>query len=123
MTWIRFVPMAVVMGTIFFLSHQPGGSFEVSFFPGEDKVAHFSIYFLLSVTAILAFGWYRGAGTKVIRAALATITFCIIYGITDEFHQSFIPGRTPSIADLAADTAGACCGVVLWLVWLKRKKK
>ena len=37
------------------------------------------------------------------------------YGLTDEFHQRFVPGRTADVRDLAADTIGALFGILL--VW------
>jgi VanZ family protein len=38
-----------------------------------------------------------------------------LYGITDEFHQSFIPGRTADALDVAADVAGGLLGT--WLMY------
>ncbi len=52
---------------------------------------------------------------------LVTVTICILYGIGDEFHQSFIPGRFASAADLVADTLGAVAACLVWFFW-KRKK-
>jgi VanZ family protein len=46
------------------------------------------------------------------------VLFCIIYGISDEFHQSFIPGRFPNIWDVLADGLGAL-RVVGW--WRRRE--
>jgi VanZ family protein len=45
--------------------------------------------------------------------AMITASF---YGITDEFHQSFIPGRCMSITDWAADTVGAVIGSSIMLL-------
>lgn len=40
----------------------------------------------------------------------------ILYAFTDEFHQSFVPGRTPSLIDVGIDTIGAFIGLVpVWL--------
>lgn len=38
------------------------------------------------------------------------IAIGIIYGVSDEWHQSFVPGRNPSAADLLADTMGVLIG-------------
>ena len=50
--------------------------------------------------------------------ALETVVFCLVYGMTDEFHQSFIPQRSVSGLDLLADLVGAMlvCGI-----WLRSK--
>ena len=114
---LRMVPMIMVMGTIFCLSHQPGDSLYLPVLPGIDKLAHLLAYGALAAATLFAFSerW------KVERAGLTvlfTIFFCLFYGITDEFHQSFIPGRAPSIVDIVADCGGA--GLV-GLFWLRLK--
>ncbi len=115
------VPMLCIMGTIFFLSHQPGDTFDsVLFFPGEDKIAHFTIYFLLGWSVIYACGWHKGAA-RVKRCGVVTISICLLYGLSDELHQYFIPGRSTSLADLVADFCGAGVAVLTWLQALKRK--
>lgn len=45
------------------------------------------------------------------------------YGITDEFHQSFIPGRCADPKDWLADTIGCLVGSLLFLAWLSYKKR
>ena len=46
------------------------------------------------------------------------IAIGIIYGVSDEWHQSFVPGRNPSAADLLADTIGVLMGYAFtyWLL-------
>jgi len=44
------------------------------------------------------------------------------YGLGDELHQFFVPGRTASIFDAGADTFGVALGVVLWTCWMRSKK-
>jgi hypothetical protein len=44
----------------------------------------------------------------------ATIGFVVLYGLADEFHQSFVPGRSPSLFDVVSDGVGAIC--VVWVV-------
>jgi VanZ family protein len=51
------------------------------------------------------------------RIALATVAFCVAYGVSDEFHQSFVPGRTPDVADIYADAAGAIAAVAVCWAW------
>ncbi len=115
------VPMLCIMGTIFFLSHQPGDTFDsVIYFPGEDKIAHFTIYFLLGLSVIYAFGWHKG-NTRVMRTGVVTVSICLLYGISDEVHQFFIPDRCMSLADLVADFCGAGVAVLIWAQVMKRK--
>lgn len=101
----RLLPALGVMGAIFLLSHQPATDLP-PLFPHFDKLAHFCIYGLLAATLV-------GAVPPDLRrrrpwaAVGAIILWCLAYGIADEFHQSFIPGRYPSLADIGADTLGA----------------
>ena len=108
----RIVPMAVVMGTIFFLSQQSGDSLHLPMFPGSDKVAHMTAYAALAVTVLWFFG-KRGLEQKKITVVW-TVCFCLFYGLTDEFHQSFIPSRSVSAWDVVADTTGAAVIAALW---------
>ena len=105
--------MITVMGIIFLLSAQPGGSFSLPHIPGLDKIFHFIIYAVLAVSVLFALpeAKYRQYPRRI---SLLVVLFCILYGISDEFHQSFVPGRFASVVDLAADTAGAVAAVLLW---------
>lgn len=109
------------MGTIFLLSHQPGDSLHLPTFPGADKLAHMLAYATLAVTVLWFLG-KRGAG-RLKSTALWTVLFCLLFGLSDEFHQSFIPYRSVSGLDIVADTAGAALIAALWFYseWIQRK--
>ena len=118
---IRIVPMTMVMGTIFLLSHQTGDSIDLPSFPGADKVAHMIAYGALA----LSFLWYFGKqGAKQrMRTVLFTVALCLVYGLSDEFHQSFIPLRSVSSLDIVADTTGALIVACIWFYssWVRQK--
>ena len=93
------------MGLIFYLSSQHTIPFVK--LPGYfDKVAHLCAYVPLSFMFFLSM---QKSGMRKYVFAAAFLTACI-YGITDEFHQSFVPGRTPEFGDFIADTIGAYLG-------------
>jgi len=119
---VRLVPMVIVMGTIFFLSHQPGDSLYMpSFIPGFDKIAHMTVYAVLAGTILYAFQLqFRNGKTSTLF--LLTVTICFIYGLGDEFHQFFIPGRSVSAADVGADTLGSVAACVAWFFWRRRRE-
>lgn len=77
---------------------------------GWDKLLHFLAYGLLAVLMLraLADGDPGRAGWR--RTTVAAI-LAILYGLTDEWHQSFVPGRLAEGADVVADAAGALAGV------------
>jgi len=96
---------AVYMALIFFLSSRhPHLPFLL---PGYfDKLAHVLIYMPL---AFLFFISLRKSG---LNKYIFVISFLLagIYGITDELHQSFVPGRDAAAADAVADFLGAVIG-------------
>lgn len=71
--------------------------------------------FLYSVLAILIFAELRLNGVSGLKAVIPVILICALYGVTDEFHQSFVPDREASFGDVAADALGASAGVVIGL--------
>jgi VanZ family protein len=98
------------MAGIFYLSHQP--TLDVpSLFENQDKVMHFGAYGLLGVLLLGAMP-LEAAGYRSRQIALATL-IASLYGISDEFHQSFVPGRSPDVMDWLADTSGAFLAALL----------
>mgnify|MGYP000175390016 CR=1 FL=1 len=118
---LHLVPMIFVMGAIFFLSHQPGDSLYMPSIPGIDKVAHMAAYAALAAAVLYAFQLLPAMNKTALQVSLLTIGFCIFYGIGDEFHQSFIPYRYVSFADLVADALGAVTASVAWFLWKGRR--
>ncbi len=114
--------MVLMMGIIFFLSSKTGDSFKVPSFPGIDKIAHASIYGVLAVTVIFAQS-KKSRERKPLQVILITVIACLLYGISDEFHQSMVPGRFPSGLDIAADVCGATVVCVGWIWWRNRGQK
>jgi VanZ family protein len=116
---LRMVPLALAMGTIFFVSHQPGDNISLPRLPGFDKLAHMVSYGVLALTVFFAWSEQKKIN-KPRTVTLITLAFCLFYGISDEFHQSFIQGRCVSVFDLLADCSGAAMACVFWARWRKR---
>ncbi|MCX6954305.1 MAG: VanZ family protein [Verrucomicrobia bacterium] len=51
------------------------------------------------------------------RAGLWAVLAASAYGVSDEFHQSFVPGRSVEVADWMADTLGAALAVSAYWGW------
>ena len=115
----RFVPVTLVMGTIFFLSHQDGSSLALPEIPYIDKAAHFLLYSLLAGTILFAFPVELRQHHPE-RTGIIAVLLCLSYGITDELHQAYIPGRIASMSDLIADVSGAAVTVLFWLLLYRR---
>ena len=118
---LRILPMLLVMGGIFFLSHLPGDAFEFPEFRWSDKFLHTLVYGVLASSVLFVLPvWLKRQRKWMV--VLLVIAVCFLYGCSDEVHQSFIPGRFPSIGDVAADTAGALLFCAGWL-YLRRKQE
>jgi VanZ family protein len=71
--------------------------------------------------ALLALGYLHGLGGASRRVYLLAWLLAFLYAASDEFHQSFVPGRNGTMIDVGIDAFGA--GMGLWLVSLVRKKR
>ncbi|MBI5557170.1 MAG: VanZ family protein [Deltaproteobacteria bacterium] len=112
---LRFLPMAAVMAAIFLLSHTPGQDLPQGF-NGLDKICHAVAYAALAASCL--YGLTAGLTQKTFAKYGLIVIFCsVAYGLSDEFHQSFIPGRSPSWLDIAADASGAVLAVLSWGWW------
>lgn len=115
---LRLVPMFCVMGAISFLSHQPGDAFIMPPVIGLDKLVHMIVYGVLAFSMIWAFD-SPDRNRSPAKLTLATIIFCTLYGVSDELHQQFVPGRYPSPWDVLADGLGA---LIVSLFWLRKRR-
>jgi VanZ family protein len=111
MRLLHWLPAVIQAGLIFYLSNQtspPGADL------GPDYILHGCGYLILG--AAVAWGMSSGLRNALSRNQwLACWMLAVFYGALDEFHQSFIPGRDPSLSDLTADAVGAAVGVLLVL--------
>ena len=106
-------PAVAVAAVIFAASHMsaPPLAGRVA-----DYWAHMVAYALLAaaiVRGLAGGGRPRVTGARLVLAAL----LAVVYALTDEYHQSFVPGRDPSVRDLAADAVGAAAGAGAGWVW------
>lgn len=120
---LRWLPLLVMMGLIFYLSHLSGSSVQMPHFRQSDKVAHAMAYCTLGLSFLYALP-PRWHSRSLVVIGVSVLLFCGFYGLTDEFHQSFVPGREVSGGDVMADVLG---GLVAWVLytgwrWWRRKQ-
>lgn len=72
------------------------------------KTAHFSEYMLLGISVALPLYVYRVRGFWLV---LAAGLFCMAFAGLDEYHQTFVAGRTPALRDVLIDSAGSITGI------------
>jgi VanZ family protein len=119
-----WLPAAAYMAFIYYLSSR--SQFPVQapdWFFFADKVVHTVLYAGLGFFVLRAL--IQGDPSRVTLGALilaAIITS--LYGVSDEFHQSFVPGRTPDVYDWMTDTLGAflACAYFYWRKTRLRKQ-
>ena len=110
---LLWAPVALLLGYEFFLSAQSPGGLPVfgPSFPRRDKVDHVAYFFVTGVLAVRAArfgeGWSRG------KTAVFLILASLLWGCSDEIHQSFTPGRDVEIGDVLADVAGVALAMFL----------
>jgi VanZ family protein len=98
---VIYIALLLLGGTILNVS-------DASKTPGFDKALHFIGFFILAFLLILTFTNY-----SIKNKLLITFLAAIFIGIMIEFIQLFIPARTFSLLDLAADLAGIVLALVL----------
>lgn len=147
---LAWVAVLAWMGVIFYFSHQPAdvsrslssgltdavfrvvaGVFKIDVTTGTGdqlawlhhlirKLAHGGLYFVLALLVVNAMG--RPIGRKMY---LATFVFCVLYAVSDEVHQLYVPGRGGQVGDVLIDSGGALMGLGIrhvagWSVTLLR---
>lgn len=81
------------------------------------KLAHYMEYFILGILVINMLKDYH------LKYYLISIIICIIYGVGDEIHQLFVPGRSCQFLDILIDTLGSITGIYIYkLLFLKDTK-
>ncbi len=117
-SWGTVALWAAVLFLLSSMSDPGPGSIEVN-----DKLVHFVLYAVLGVTLSHA----RTSGRSDDRAEghgmiahWIMISAGVAYGASDEWHQSFVPGRDPDVRDLLADSVGVVAGYMagLWALAL-----
>lgn len=132
---LSWTAVGLWMALIFYLSHQSGESSSdlsigvmkivlsvITFVIPTDfdvnqfhlfirKSAHFFAYFILGVLVINALK--RDDSFRWMEFGYAVI-ICVVYAMLDEFHQTFIPGRSGEVRDVIIDGFGSLCGIAVY---------
>lgn len=106
--WAAAVALLVVVASHRSTVAAPEG------FAHIDKLAHFCVYGLLATLVRRALSGPR--------AGLVAVLATSLFGVTDELHQAFVPGRSTEVADWVADTLGAALAVALYGGWRRYRE-
>lgn len=78
------------------------------------KTAHFTEYFILTI--LMVYSLSKTTKLRFSRVLLLAVFLSVFYAVSDEWHQSFVPGRQPRVRDILIDTFGvftACIAIKL----------
>ena len=118
----RFLlPVILYLTIIFFLSSLPGKEIPDVELPYFDKILHLLEY------AVLGFLLMRGLKNSELKFSntsliIFAVIFSVLYGLSDEFHQSFVPNRDASLLDVLFDCIGGAVGSIVYTLSLRRIK-
>jgi VanZ family protein len=118
--YLVYVPLIIYWILLFTATSLPAAhvpSFDVS-----DKIKHFSAFFGLSV--LLSLTLLYQSKVQLFKNYFLAVALIIssLYGLLDEVHQSFVPGRNSEFLDWVADSLGAAAGVLIVYYLLKKFK-
>lgn len=117
---MRFLSLACALlwaGIIYYLSDQPGLDIA-PLFSHQDKLIHVLAYALLGIFCMGALQKSTAGYRPVQLWAVTTLTG--LYGLLDEYHQGFIPGRFSTVGDVIADLTGGFLGALFVYLLARR---
>lgn len=115
-----FIPLAVYWLVLFVLTSLPASKLPETNI--NDKVEHYIAFCVLSILLTLTFQFQKRIAALYKRPYLFSILLVAFYGMVDELHQSFIPGRFCDAKDWMADVLGGLAGIAIVLL-IKRISK
>ncbi|MEO5346504.1 MAG: VanZ family protein [Magnetococcus sp. YQC-9] len=108
----KFLYIGLLIGysvVIYLISSVTGQELPEVLFDNQDKVEHMLAYGFMAFIAWIAIRQL----TTWRRPWLWAWLYCVGYGVTDEWHQLFVPGRYGDLVDLLADATGAALAVLM----------
>jgi len=99
---------------------------SLTFAPGQSTTSnlsviyHFTVFFLFSFFLLIAI---KGENKINIKYLLIVFFISLLYSISDEFHQLFVPGRSAGINDIITDISGVISSILIYnYISIKSKK-
>ncbi|MCK5831984.1 MAG: VanZ family protein [Methylococcales bacterium] len=107
--------LVIYCSFIYWLSSRPSLPTPMLFMH-QDKIHHMGAYFIMG---IFAWRFFNIFFSKPLLVSIVSLFFCSLYGLSDEWHQSFVPGRDADVMDWVADTLGAL--IALCILYFRKK--
>ncbi len=104
---------------IFSAERQSNITYTITFL--VRKTAHFLEYFILGILSVITAFTYKK--NKLFFKIFGAVMFSILYAVSDEVHQYFVPGRACRLLDICIDSAGSICAVLLVVFIISAKNR
>jgi len=114
LAYMRYILPLSLMAFIFFMSSRSNIE-TVPMFPHADKLIHFAAYVLVSAAWVFALKGNSLFNGKKLGVFLLAMVVSSLYGLSDEIHQMYVPGRTCDMFDWLADSVGSVVGAWVWI--------
>lgn len=110
-----WLPVLAYMSGITYLSSLSSPEEQLPLFvPLNDKVIHATEYAILGILCFRAFE-NTGRSLGANHAFFLAVVTATLFGLSDEFHQWFVPLREADPLDFLADSIGATLGIIIWV--------
>ena len=120
---VSWTPLIAWCCLIYYLSSIPGDELTLPSFSGSDKLLHACAYGMIGWLFSLAWNHsFVRVKAYMLKGFYSAVLFTALFGLSDEWHQLYVSGRTCSVWDLAADLVGGAAGAFLFLLWRKRSQ-
>lgn len=118
-----WTPAVLYMALIWVVSAMHIDTAAIEFFPLKDKGIHLVEYTALGF--LVAYACVRTFISRgVFRALAVAVLITIAWGVSDETHQAYVPGREADPIDLVADTFGALFGAcIMYALWRRTHRR
>ena len=113
------LPLVAFCLLLFWQSSFPSLS-SAPLFPHDDKLMHLGAYAFLAFLAARNIGQERPFFSRK-KIGILALLFAVLYGLSDEIHQAFVPARTASVWDFAADILGGFIGAGFYFNFFCKK--
>lgn len=104
---------------IFYISSRPSGAIGTGGIAILPVIYHITVFFMFSLFLFISL--INGKNTGFIFPV--SILFLVSYGILDELHQFFVPGRVCSFSDFGLDSLGIMLALMIYTISLQYRKK
>lgn len=120
-----YVPLAAYWLTLFVLTSIPGRSLPKVILIFTDKAKHLIAYMILSFLLNFAIHFQKKFKKLNIHSGISAFMIIAVYGLLDEIHQIFIPGRYFEWLDFLSDLIGGVIGILVaqWIIDQNKKNK